>query len=156
MSIQMRKIASPIAQPSFPQTQHFTPEQIIALATEESAISAIMLFLSFTQFRLFFNNLYDEVSSNVIRAFICFVFIIDPCAFGHAFFDADGEGFDFSDVTGATAGFAFVLDGCAFSAAVVALHLHLLEDAWSELCLLDNHTVALALVASLCLSIFRA
>jgi hypothetical protein len=36
------------------------------------------------------------------------------------------------------------------------LHLHLLEDARSELCLLDNHTVALALVASFRLAVFRA
>jgi hypothetical protein len=100
--------------------------------------------------------LHDEVSSNVIRALVCFVFVIDPCAFGHAFFDVDGKGLDFSDVTGAAAGLAFVLDGCAFAAAVIALHLHLLEDSRSELCLLDNHTVALALVASFGFAVFRA
>jgi hypothetical protein len=48
------------------------------------------------------------------------------------------------------------LDGCAFAAAVIALHLHLLEDTRSELCLLDNHTVALALVTSFRFAVFRA
>jgi hypothetical protein len=156
MAVQVCKVASPVAQPCFPQTQHFAPEQIIALATEESAICAIVLFFSCAQYRIFFDNLHDEVSSNVIRALVCFVFVIDPCAFGHAFFNVDGEGLDFSDVTGSTAGLAFVLDGCAFAAAVIALHLHLLEDTRSELCLLDNHTVALALVASFGFAVFRA
>jgi hypothetical protein len=155
VAVQMCEVASPVAQPCFPQTQHFAPEQIIALATEESAICTIVFFFSCAQYRIFLDNLYDEVSSNVIRTLVCFVFVIDPRAFGHAFFNVDGEGLDFSDVTGSTAGLAFVLDGCAFAAAVIALHLHLLEDSRSELCLLDNHTVTLALVASFGFAILR-
>ena len=148
-AVKVRQVARPGAEPGFPEREHFLPEEVAALAAEEGAVGAVGRVVVGSRgergFLLVEN--YDEVTGDPVGGLVCFVLVRDALALGHAALDAEGVGCGFAHNAAAAAGFAGVFDGLALAAALVAGHLHLLEDARREHVLLHHHTSAAALPA---------
>lgn len=154
VSIQMRKISRPIAKQRLAQRQDLPPVEIIILAPEKHAIHPVGIILLETG--LLLDQRDDQIARHIIRVRIRLVLIHNPHPVRHAPLHGDRHGRRLPEHPLALAVRALVLDHLAASAALVALHLHLLEHAGRQLVAHNLDAVAPARVARLDVAVGRA
>jgi hypothetical protein len=146
VAVHVREIPCPVAKESLAEGEDLAPVEVIVLATEEDTVNVIRVVLLETG--LLKNELYDEVSSDVVGMGIGLVLVSGLGTVAHAALNVERDGGGLPDHALTGANWALVLDGLSATAALIALHLHLLEHAWGELMANNLDAVALARGAS--------
>lgn len=151
VAVEVRDVARPVAHPGFAQREHLLVEQILALAAEEGAVGALLV--AGAQLGLLLAQDDDQVARDPVWALVGLVLEDDARALVHAGLDRRRHGHLLAHDPVAVAHGARLLDRLALAAALVAVHLHLLEHAGREHVLLDHHAAAAAFVARVDLAV---